>query len=157
MDGALIGAIILFVIVFLFGLMLGMAIEIAIQEARAEPAIQCYAVIQLNKLAYHWHELIIVQQNGKQLTVPAQIGFLNGKICNIHTHLTDGIIHIETFKGVPQFTLGQFLDMWNKTQPASYKQIFKNEIKSVFQNDKIIQNFRNITLANGQSLTILLK
>ena len=70
--------------------------------------------------------------------------------------MTDGRIHIETFKGIPKFTLGQYLDMWLKTQPASFK-IFKNGILSVFQNDRILQNYKNATLQNGQQLTILLK
>jgi hypothetical protein len=148
----------LIIIAFGLGMLIGTYLPSIYQKAKGEPQIQCYQTIQLSKLAYHWHELILVQQNGKQLTVPAHIGFLNNKICNIHTHLTDGIIHIETFKGLPTFTLGQFLDMWNKTQSTSYHKTFDNKIvQYVFRNDVPIANYRNITLANGQQLTMVLK
>jgi hypothetical protein len=157
MKGVIAGAILL-AIVLLIGFMVGLFVGVTFQKTKAEPQIQCYQTIQLNRLVYHWHERLLVQQGGKQLIVPAQIGFLNGKICNIHTHLTDGIIHIETFSGVPKFTLGQFLDMWNKTQSTSYHKTFDNKlVQYVFVNDTPHANYRNITLVDGQQLTMVLK
>jgi hypothetical protein len=51
--------------------------------------------------------------NGKQVSVPAGIGIASDNTCFywLHTHTSDGVIHIEAPSG-RSFTLGNFLDIW---------------------------------------------
>ncbi len=66
-------------------------------------------------LVFHIHAHLDIFVNGNLIKVPAFIG-INDNTCLywLHTHLPDGIIHIES----PQekvFTLGQFFDIWKST------------------------------------------
>ena len=64
---------------------------------------------------FHVHAHLDVFVNGHAITVPALIGIEdNTCLYWLHTHNTDGIMHIEA----PQtrdFTLSQFLDIWKST------------------------------------------
>jgi hypothetical protein len=65
---------------------------------------------------YHIHAHLDIFVNGQSLTVPQSIGIEdNTCLYWLHTHKTDGIIHIES----PQprdFSLGQFFDIWKSTK-----------------------------------------
>lgn len=90
--------------------------------------IQCAPVEQL---AYHIHSHLQVYVNGQSRSVPAAIGMLGpvsqqtpyGKFYGatqciywLHTHASDGVIHIESpTKRI--YTLGNFFDEWH--QPLS--------------------------------------
>jgi hypothetical protein len=63
--------------------------------------------------ALHIHQHLDLYVDGERVTVPAQIGIDAGGafISDLHTHETDGIMHVESPK--PQsFTLGQFFAVW---------------------------------------------
>jgi hypothetical protein len=98
--------------------------------------IQCAPVEQL---AYHIHSHLQVYVNGQPRVLPAAIGML-GPVAQqtaygpfygaqqciywLHTHTTDGVIHIESpTKRI--YTLGNFFDEWHQplspTQVASVK------------------------------------
>jgi hypothetical protein len=91
--------------------------------------IQCQGDEQV---VYHIHTELAIFVNGVQKQLPGGIGiaaprqtsgtgdnrFVNGRACLywLHTHASDGIIHVES----PQpavYTLGQFFDIW--AQPLS--------------------------------------
>jgi hypothetical protein len=94
--------------------------------------IQCAPIEQL---AYHIHAHLQVYVDGQPRTLPAAIGmiepvaeqtqygpFYGAKKCYywLHTHTTDGVIHIES--PTPRtYTLGDFFNEWN--QPLSSKQV----------------------------------
>jgi len=64
------------------------------------------------QLAFHIHAHISIYMNGQNVPLPANVGII-GNTCYywLHTHNTDGIIHMEA----PQFVklrLGTFLKMW---------------------------------------------
>lgn len=63
----------------------------------------------------HVHTHLQLFNRGHALTVPAQIGIPEGAGCLywVHTHTTDGIIHIES-PIARTFTLGEFFDVWGK-------------------------------------------
>ena len=64
-------------------------------------------------LAFHIHQHLDVYVNGQHVTVPALIGIYdNSFITEVHTHQTDGIIHVESAKNRP-YTLGQFFGEWS--------------------------------------------
>ena len=79
-----------------------------------------------NDAAYHVHAHLTVYVNGKQVTVPAQVGIDPQAqfLAPLHTHDTTGVIHMEATQAYP-FTLGQFFDVWGvkftSTQLGSYQ------------------------------------
>jgi hypothetical protein len=68
---------------------------------------------QQTDIGYHVHAQLNVYINGKQTTVPANLGIdPQGRfISPIHTHDTSGVVHMESTKYYP-FTLGEFINVW---------------------------------------------
>jgi hypothetical protein len=62
---------------------------------------------------FHIHAHLSLYINGQKQPLPATIGIAPDQSCFywLHTHATDGIIHIEAPSG-QAFTLGNFLDIW---------------------------------------------
>jgi hypothetical protein len=81
---------------------------------------------QQTDIGYHVHAQLNVYINGKQTTVPANLGIdPQGRfISPIHTHDTSGVVHMESTKFYP-FTLGEFINIWGvyftKNQLGAYK------------------------------------
>ena len=87
------------------------------------------------QLAYHIHAHVAVFDNGKLYQLPAGIGIPGSTVQQtnqgpiaagghciywLHTHTTDGIIHIESpTKRI--YTLGNFFDIWH--QPLRHDQV----------------------------------
>ncbi|HET9347301.1 MAG TPA: hypothetical protein VFO05_16530 [Candidatus Limnocylindrales bacterium] len=66
--------------------------------------------------AYHIHSLVVVRQGGQVLAPPANIGITQTCMYWVHTHATDGVVHVEAPAAVRP-TLGDFLDIWEVTFP----------------------------------------
>lgn len=65
------------------------------------------------QLAFHIHTQLNITINNQSYPVPAGIGIIpNNCIFWLHTHDDSGIIHIES-PIEREFTLGQFLRIWN--------------------------------------------
>jgi hypothetical protein len=108
--------------------------------------VQCAPIEQL---AYHIHAHLQVYISGQPRTLPAAIGmvgpvaeqtpygpFYGAQQCYywLHTHASDGVIHIES-PTARVYTLGNFFDEWN--QPLSGTQVAGDKGKvTVFVNDK---------------------
>jgi hypothetical protein len=108
--------------------------------------VQCEAQEQV---VYHIHAHLQVYVNGTPRTLPAAIGmvgavseqtpygpFYGAQQCYyfLHTHATDGVIHIES-PSPRIYTLGNFFDEWN--QPLSGTQVAGEKGKvTAFVNDK---------------------
>ena len=62
----------------------------------------------------HIHSHLDVFVDGKQVTVPAEIGIdlVKQQISPLHTHDTSGVVHIES-PVKTDFTLGEFMTEWN--------------------------------------------
>ena len=73
--------------------------------------IQCQTSEQL---VYHIHAHLAIFADGQPRTVPAGIGIPGQCIYWLHTHDTDGIIHIES-PDQRTYTLGNFFDVWGQT------------------------------------------
>jgi hypothetical protein len=87
------------------------------------------------QLVYHIHAHLAVFKSGQAYTLPAGVGIPGSHALNtnqgpiasggsciywLHTHTTDGVIHIESpIKNI--YTLGNFFDEWR--QPLSSKQV----------------------------------
>jgi len=66
----------------------------------------------------HIHQHLAIFDHGKEVAIPANIGIPPGKQCLywLHTHTSDGVIHIEA-PLARTFTLGDFFKIWG--QPLS--------------------------------------
>ena len=83
---------------------------------------------------FHVHAHLDIFDNGHPVTLPAFIG-IQGNTCLywLHTHTTDGIIHIESPKE-RGFTLGQFFDIWKSTSTG----LPPNEEPVIYVNGKVV-------------------
>lgn len=61
----------------------------------------------------HIHSHLQIFNRGRSVQVPADVGIMSiaGCLYWVHTHATDGVIHIEA-PTARTFTLGQFFDVW---------------------------------------------
>ncbi len=127
--------------------------------------VQCAPIEQL---AYHIHAHLQVYVNGQPRALPAAIGmvgpvaqqtpygpFYGAQQCYywLHTHASDGIIHIES-PSARVYTLGNFFDEWN--QPLSGTQVAGEKGKvSAFVNDKPwTKSPRDIPLVPHESIQL---
>jgi hypothetical protein len=94
--------------------------------------IQCGATEQLT---YHIHSHLAVFANGSPRALPAGVGIAGSSVQQtpqgpvaaggqciywLHTHTTDGVIHVES-PSVRIYTLGNFFDVWH--QPLSANRV----------------------------------
>ena len=62
--------------------------------------------------SYHAHALLTVYRDGKQLPVPADLGFdERGAHSSLHTHTPDGVIHMEADDPYP-YTVSHVMTTW---------------------------------------------
>lgn len=77
---------------------------------------------QQEQTAFHIHALVTIYINGKQVTMPQNIGIAADGSCLywLHTHTADGVLHIEA-PANHNFVLGDFFDIWgNQFAQLSY-------------------------------------
>jgi len=112
---------------------------------------------------YHVHVHVAIYVNGQMQRLPGGIGITKPQLVEhfpegpfdevgiydclywLHTHVADGIIHVEA-PAKQQFTLGQFFDIWN--QPLGPNQVASDRGSVVvFENGKKLDgNPRSIPL-----------
>jgi hypothetical protein len=112
----------------------------------------------LEQTAYHIHAHLTIYIDGKPVTIPQGVGIASDQSCYywLHTHATDGVIHIEFPRhGTP--TLGNFLDVWGQSFNSMG---FQNELASsqgwtIYVNGKQVnENFNQLVLQPHQVITI---
>jgi hypothetical protein len=64
-----------------------------------------------SNLAMHEHVNLQIFVHGTPEQVPVDVGINAGGAASLHTHTSDGLVHIESGT-VADFTLGQFFDVW---------------------------------------------
>lgn len=110
--------------------------------------------------AFHIHQHIDIFINGEKIPTPADIGVNEGAqfISALHTHVADGIIHIESDKA-RDFTLGQFFDIWGVRFTDSCLGSYCNDNgkkPTIFSNGKEITNgFRSLVLEPHQEIVVV--
>jgi len=87
-------------------------------QAKAINRISCDSAEQVS---VHYHAHLTLMYEGTDVGVPANLGINSSPTClySLHTHSTDGIIHIEAPQGQQNrvFTLSDFFAVWG--QPLS--------------------------------------
>jgi hypothetical protein len=101
---------------------LALALAAVAGGARAQqaalPAIDGIRCDQMEGSVFHIHQHLTLLDRGKPVAIPSDVGrpLLGACFYWLHTHTSDGIIHVEA-PAFRTFTLGQFFDVWG--QPLS--------------------------------------
>ena len=106
----------------------------------------------------HWHPKIAITISGEEIPIPANIGLAGGHN-PMHTHETDGTIHLE-YEGVVReddIRLGRFFELWGKE--FNNNQIFENtnsdtERVHMFVNGVENSEFENYLLQENDLIEI---
>jgi len=107
---------------------------------------------------FHIHAHMSIYIDGKPAPIPAQIGIAPDSSCLywLHTHTSDGVIHIEAPNGF-SITLKNFLDIWGKRFPQlNYpSQLSDPSGWQVYVNGKpYTGNFQTIPLQSHTLITL---
>ena len=79
----------------------------------------------ISKNGIHWHPNLSISVRDEEIPIPVNTGLIGGH-SPMHTHETDGTIHLE-FEGLVEkkdITVGQFFELWGKE--FSSNQLFEN-------------------------------
>jgi hypothetical protein len=125
----------------------------------AYPPVNGIYCDSLEQTAYHIHAHLTIYINGQAVSVPQGIGIASDQSCLywLHTHTSDGVIHIEAPKKVSP-TLGDFLGIWG--QPSFSQLGFRNELAlsagwTVYvDGKKVTSDFNKLVLQSHQVITI---
>jgi len=124
------------------------------------PAVDGINCDRLEQTAYHVHAHVSIYISGQPFAIPQYVGIAPDGSCFywLHTHNTDGILHIEApAKTTP--TLGNFLDVWDShfsTLGTGYPiQLADPSNWKVWVDGKpFTGNFRNIALQAHELITL---
>lgn len=116
---------------------------------------------QLEQTAYHHHVHLTIYMNGQKVPFPAGMGIAvnqSGPICYywLHTHASDGIIHIEA-PAQHTFMLQNFLDIWQSFASSNTQFTFPTQLSSpdgwtIYVNGKKVNgDFSKIDISSNQA------
>jgi hypothetical protein len=114
----------------------------------------------VEQLAYHIHAHLTVYDDGKLYSLPAGIGIpgsateqtTEGPVASggqcfywLHTHTSDGVIHIES-PTQKIYTLGDFFDEWHQPLSADRVGDLHGKITAFYNGKTWTKNLRDIPL-----------
>ncbi|HST24421.1 MAG TPA: hypothetical protein VLJ76_00370 [Gaiellaceae bacterium] len=113
------------------------------------------------QLAFHIHQHLDLFVNGKRVTVPQYVGIqINSQaqtatFAELHTHLTDGVIHNESARNV-RFTLAQFFAVWGVRLTSKCVGSFKGSCDNLhaWLNGKPVANPAAIVLKSHEEIEV---
>lgn len=101
---------------------------------------------------FHIHTHLDIFVNGQPIVVPASIGIKdNTCLYWLHTHKSDGIIHIESPKQ-RDFSLEEFLDIWKSTNTSLPP---TNENPVIYVHGQVVNTSLKDTLLNAHDEIVL--
>lgn len=117
---------------------------------------------QSEQLSVHYHAHVSIIDGGNTLALPAGIGIDDTHQCLywIHTHNSDGIVHIEAPKSAAtrKFNLGNLFDIWGKPLDSTHvgaTTLTKDQKLVVYVDGKTFSgNPRDVTMANHTLITL---
>lgn len=121
--------------------------------AMAISGVECNRTEQFN---YHVHSHLDVFVDGNKQQIPDNVGRLSSCLFWLHTHTMDGIIHVEAPQ-TKEFTLGQFLDVWNQTSDSTgfFSSIAGKNVTAYVDGDQFEGNYRNIPLESLEQIALV--
>jgi hypothetical protein len=110
----------------------------------------------------HVHSHLAIFYNGKQMQVPALIGFApnlaGGCLYWIHTHDPSGIIHVEAPDIAPPqggpYTLGMLFDIWGQPLQAGDVAGFKGNVVAYVNGQRYDGDLKTIPLGAHQQIVL---
>jgi len=113
------------------------------------------------QLAFHIHQHLDLWVDGKKVTVPQYVGIQinqaaqTASFAELHTHLSDGVIHNESARNV-RFTLAQFFGDWGVRLTKSCMGSFTGSCVNLhaWVNGKPVANPAAIVLKAHQEIVI---
>jgi hypothetical protein len=123
--------------------------------AMAISGIECDRAEQLN---YHIHSHLDIFVNGIQQQIPSDIGILSSPSCLywLHTHSDDGILHVEAPEA-REFTVGQFLDIWQQTSnsTALFDTVSNMPATAYVDGERFEGDYRSIPLESLKQIVLV--
>ncbi|AIF84841.1 hypothetical protein NTE_02801 [Candidatus Nitrososphaera evergladensis SR1] len=124
-------------------------------EVQAISGVECHPSEITN---YHVHAHLDVLVDGKNQTVPSNIGIMQSPHCLfwLHTHDDTGTIHVEAPQQ-RQFTLGQFMDIWKQTHSGSnsfFDSVAGKPLKAYVNGTEFQGDYKNIELKSRQQIVL---
>jgi hypothetical protein len=124
-------------------------------SSTTDPTINGIPCQTNEQLAVHYHAHLSIIVGGNETTLPAGVGIDQTTQCLywLHTHATDGVIHIEAPKtsAARKFTLGDVFDIWgkplNSTQVGAAKLTKDQKLVMYVDGKPYTGNPRSIVLA----------
>lgn len=119
------------------------------------PTVPCIDTTQPILQSFTFHLSITI--DGKPYAIPNTLGYDYGKCLHtIHAKDANGTI-IVIANDMNTYTLGQVFDVWRKTftpQQIMQYQVSSSHRIAVFLNGRQVEDYRNIPLKSGESITI---
>ncbi len=126
----------------------------------AYPATDSISCDSTEHADFHIHAHVTMYIDGQKVPVPGNIGIAPDNSCLywLHTHSSDGVIHIEAPNG-HAITFGNFLDIWGKRfQQMNYPgQLDQTDGWQAYVNGKpFVGDFHTIPLQSHTLITLAL-
>jgi hypothetical protein len=109
------------------------------------------------QLAFHIHQHLDIFVDGKPVPggVPPNIGINDGSyITELHTHASDGIVHVESAREA-DFTLGQFFAEWAVFLDSRCVGAYCNRLRWYVNGKRQTGNPQNLVLKDHQEIAIV--
>lgn len=89
----------------------GVGVEASLEERAAAAGV---AIVDKESETTHTHTKLSIIVNGEAVEVPANIGvdLVKRRLTVLHTHRTDGVLHVESPNSNDTYTLAQFFHLW---------------------------------------------
>lgn len=98
-------------------------------------------------LKQHIHPELKIFVDSAEEALPAEIGLTLTQHRAIHTHETDGVIHIEA-QDTREYTLGNFFSVWGRTIAREGYDV------EMLVDDKTNTEYENLILRDGQKIVL---
>jgi len=131
-----------------------------IQNLKARLSAINFSALAHEGSALHIHQHLDLFIKGDHVPVPPGIGIHEqaGFISALHTHETNGVIHVESDK-IQDFTLGQFFDVWGvrltKDCIGGYCTSATSSLKLYVNGTPVTEDPRQLVLAPHQQITLM--
>lgn len=106
--------------------------------------------------AFHIHPTLQIVVNGENVPLSPDIGIRQTCMTVLHTHGSDGVIHVESPE-VRDFTMGDFFAVWgqsfNKDEVLSHRVDEAHSIRMTV-NDVEVDTYENTVLKDGDRIVI---
>jgi hypothetical protein len=114
------------------------------------------SALSQEQLAFHIHQHLDIFVDGKRVSVPQFIGINDSAyITELHTHSTDGIVHVESARKV-DYTLGQFFAEWGVFLNGRCAGGYCNGLKWYVNGVRKFGNPQKLVLKNHEEIAIVI-